>query len=125
VDGAAGAAAFPSASSHRRPVRGCPGADCRESSRLHPNARSEISYEISYQDKGSTKMYHAPKVLVPKDRKQDAQDNNYVQQRCSVPPFGSAVLSFDPDLVPLTIKRTPDKGNPSKTKLLVHIKKAV
>ena len=46
-------------------------------------------------------------------------------RRCSVPPFGSAVLSFDPDLVPLTIKRTPDIGNPSKTKLLVHIKKAV
>ena len=42
-----------------------------------------------------------------------------------MPPFGSAVLSFDPDLVPLTSKRTPDKGNPSKAKLLVHIKKAV
>ena len=93
---------------------------------MHPNQRSETKYEISYQEKGSTTMYHTPELLVPKDRKQDDKyNNNYVQQRCSVPPFGSAVLSFDPDLVPLTIKRTPDKGNPSKTKLLVHIKKAV
>ena len=91
--------------------------------RLNPNKRSETEYEISYQVQGSTQMYHAPTVLVPKDRKQADRDNNYVVGRCSVPPFGSAPLAFDRNLVPLTIKRKPDRGNPSKTKLFVHIKK--
>ena len=81
-------------------------------------------YKISYRVQGTaTPLIVSSTLLQPSDRKQAAADNHYVQQRHALPPFGTAVISFDPDKVPLKCVRKPDLGNPQRVRLEVHIEK--
>ena len=100
------------------------GENSRESSRINPNARSEVSYEITFQKQGEDTIYPTAALLQPKDRKQDGRANDYVQQRHEMGSFGSAILSFERSNVPLSFKRQAEQKDGTKTKLLVHVKQA-
>ena len=86
--------------------------------------RSNDKYKVTYCERGTDKLYTSSTLLQPIDRKQEAADNDYVQQRHSVAPFGSAVLSFERSKVPLWLKRTAEQKDGTKTKLDVHVEKA-
>jgi hypothetical protein len=100
------------------------GANSRESSRINPNARSEVKYEITFQKQGEDTIYPTAALLQPKDRKQEAVANDYVQQRHEMGSFGSAILSFSRSKVPLSFNRQAEQKDGTKTKLLVHVKQA-
>ena len=86
--------------------------------------RSNDKYKVTYREQGTANIYVASTLLIPIQRKQEASDLDYVQQRHDVTPFGSAILSFDRSKAPLWFKRTAEQKDGTKTKLDVHVEKA-